>query len=222
MPDRDSVVLFGVKSPLVVDVEETLIRAGVELVAAVAMDDTSRLLDRSRQVALDDFLDPDFDIGILPCAFAPANRRALVDTAMDIGLILAPALVDPTATLAQSCRRGAGSYVNAGAVIGGATMLGECVLVNRAASIGHHSVIGAYASIGPGATIAGNVRIGADAIVGAGAVILPDRRIGDGAVVAAGSVVRRDVAPGTLVSGNPARVSRLRPHTTPVARNAQE
>ncbi|HEX8135998.1 MAG TPA: acyltransferase [Pyrinomonadaceae bacterium] len=44
------------------------------------------------------------------------------------------------------------------------------------------------ASIGTGATILGNVRIGACAIVGAG------------------SVVTRDVPPGAIVAGNPARI----------------
>jgi acetyltransferase-like isoleucine patch superfamily enzyme len=42
--------------------------------------------------------------------------------------------------------------------------------------------------------------------VGAGAVILPGLTLGEGAVVAAGAVVVRDVPPGKVVIGNPARV----------------
>ncbi len=37
------------------------------------------------------------------------------------------------------------------------------------------------------------------------AVILPGVTIGEGAVVAAGAVVSRDVAPYTIVAGNPAQ-----------------
>jgi serine acetyltransferase len=40
-------------------------------------------------------------------------------------------------------------------------------------------------------------------------VILPGLRIGEGALVGAGSVVTRDVPPGAVVAGNPARVRRI-------------
>lgn len=43
------------------------------------------------------------------------------------------------------------------------------------------------------------------ASIGGGAVILPGIRIGAGAMVGAGAVVTRDVAPNSLVMGNPAR-----------------
>jgi phosphonate metabolism protein (transferase hexapeptide repeat family) len=55
-----------------------------------------------------------------------------------------------------------------------------------------------------------HVAIGHDVWVGHGAVILPGRQIGTGAVVAAGAIVTRDVAPYTIVAGNPARLVRRR------------
>jgi UDP-2-acetamido-3-amino-2,3-dideoxy-glucuronate N-acetyltransferase len=42
--------------------------------------------------------------------------------------------------------------------------------------------------------------------LGSGVVVLGDVRIGAGALVGAGAVVTRDVAPGEVVVGNPARV----------------
>ena len=51
-----------------------------------------------------------------------------------------------------------------------------------------------------------HVHIGKNAWIGAGATILPGVTIGDNAVVGAASVVTRDVAPDTIVAGNPARV----------------
>lgn len=52
------------------------------------------------------------------------------------------------------------------------------------------------------------IRVGDGVWIGGGAILLPGVGIGDEAVIAAGSVVTRDVSPGTVVAGNPARVVR--------------
>lgn len=49
------------------------------------------------------------------------------------------------------------------------------------------------------------VCIGRKAWIGAGATILPGVSVGENAVVAAGAVVTKDVAPNTIVGGNPAK-----------------
>ena len=54
------------------------------------------------------------------------------------------------------------------------------------------------------------VTIGHDVWIGHGAIVLPGRAVGDGAVVAAAAVVTKDVAPYTIVAGNPARPIRPR------------
>jgi acetyltransferase-like isoleucine patch superfamily enzyme len=59
-----------------------------------------------------------------------------------------------------------------------------------------------------------------DVWIGAGAVVTDGVTIGRGAVVAAGAVVTRDVAPGTVVAGTPAREIRPVGAMTP-ARTAQ-
>ena len=55
-----------------------------------------------------------------------------------------------------------------------------------------------------------HVTIGHDVWIGHGAIILPGRNVGTGAVIAAGAIVTKDVAPYTIVAGNPARVIRRR------------
>jgi len=52
--------------------------------------------------------------------------------------------------------------------------------------------------------------IGNDVWVGDNSVVIKGINIGDGAVVAAGSVVTKDVAPYSIVAGNPARLIRKR------------
>lgn len=56
----------------------------------------------------------------------------------------------------------------------------------------------------------GDVVIGSDVWLCTGAMILSGVTVGDGAVVAAGAVVSRDVAPYSVVAGNPARHIRWR------------
>lgn len=55
-----------------------------------------------------------------------------------------------------------------------------------------------YSAIAP-------VRIGSRVFLGAHSIVMPGVEIGDDAIVGAGTVVRRDVAPGTVVIGNPAQ-----------------
>jgi acetyltransferase-like isoleucine patch superfamily enzyme len=50
--------------------------------------------------------------------------------------------------------------------------------------------------------------IGDHVHIGAAARVLKGVTVGDGAVIAAGAIVTRDVPPGALVAGNPARVVR--------------
>ncbi|CDF35752.1 unnamed protein product [Chondrus crispus] len=59
-----------------------------------------------------------------------------------------------------------------------------------------------------GLEMAHPITIGSDVWIGGNAIILDGVTIGDGAVVGAGSVVTKDVAPNTVVAGNPARVLR--------------
>ena len=56
----------------------------------------------------------------------------------------------------------------------------------------------------------GDTVIGNDVWIGQNATILPGVHIGDGAIIGANSVVGSDVAPYTIVAGNPSKVLRKR------------
>ncbi len=51
-----------------------------------------------------------------------------------------------------------------------------------------------------------DTHIGRRCFIGARSIILPGVRIGDGCIVGAGSVVTKDIPPGCVVAGNPARI----------------
>lgn len=59
--------------------------------------------------------------------------------------------------------------------------------------------------------LVGDIEIGRDAFIGAKAFVLPGVRIGQRAIVGACAVVTRDVAPESVVVGNPAKAVRQRP-----------
>lgn len=222
MHDEEKILIFGVKSPLVVDYEETFLRLKTNIVAAVSLSGSNRMLARDKACSPAEAITQFDDIPFIPCAFSPRNRRALRDEALKMDLRLCKEVIDPSSAVASSAKLGRGSYVNAGAVIGGATLIDQCCVINRSASIGHHCLLAEFVSVGPGAILASNVKVSKNAMIGAGAIILPDVQIGENAVVSAGAVVRHHVKADTLVSGNPARVSRLKPARSQIWRNDQE
>jgi sugar O-acyltransferase (sialic acid O-acetyltransferase NeuD family) len=98
-----------------------------------------------------------------------------------------------------------GSYIQEDAVLQARVKLGWNCSVSAKAIINHESCLGDSVFVAPGANICGKVNIGNRVFIGASAVILPRLTIGDGAVIGAGAVVTKDVAPGCVVVGNPAR-----------------
>lgn len=75
--------------------------------------------------------------------------------------------------------------------------IGRDTAVNFGASVLSHDYIRGNRS---------HTRIGERCQIGAHSIIFPGVTIGDGCIIAAGSVVMRDIPPGSLVFGNPARV----------------
>jgi hypothetical protein len=205
----DGVVIFGVGSSLVADLEEGLGRGGMPIAAAVAnVPGDVHLIDRGPLVSSDDLTPEVAALPYLVPLFTPANRHRAVLDATRLGFGTPFSFTDPTVAVPRSLSVEPGLWVNTGATLGAASRFGPFVLVNRGASIGHHADLGEFTSIGPSATLAGEVTLGPGAAVGAGAVVLPGITIGEHAVVGAGTVVTGDVPDRSLVVGNPARVVR--------------
>jgi acetyltransferase EpsM len=136
-------------------------------------------------------------------------RLRLAGLLRDAGLELVVAR-HPSAVVAPDVRVGMGTLIAAGAVINPGSVIGENVIVNTAASVDHDCVLADGVHLSPGARLAGGVAVGRGAWVGIGAVLIDKVTIGEGAIVGAGAVVLRDVPPGAVAYGVPARVVRQR------------
>ncbi len=205
----DRVVIYGVGSPIVVDMQESLMRAGVAIAAAVHnVQSESRLLDGVTPIGPSQLTPEMLALPFVAPFFTPGNRQKVVREAFGAGFRAGFTLIDPTSPRSPSLRHGPGLFINAGCTLGAAGVFGEWVFVNRGASLGHHARFSNFVSIGPGAVLGGSVTLGRGTVIGAGAVVLPELHIGSNSVIGAGSVVTKDVPDNCLALGVPAKVVR--------------
>ena len=87
----------------------------------------------------------------------------------------------------------------------GATVIGEGTKVDNLVHVAHNVRIGAHCVVIAHAMIAGSVVVGDGAWVAPSAAVRNGLAVGARAVVGMGAVVVRDVAPGAVVAGSPAR-----------------
>ena len=131
-------------------------------------------------------------------------RQRLFEHASSCGLV-PMSITHPTALVSPSAERGEGCQLLAHCVLNTNCKVGRNVIVNTAAIVEHDCIVADHVHVATGALLAGGVSVGTGAHIGVGAVIRQEIVIGSGAVVGAGAVVVRDVAPGVVVAGVPAR-----------------
>lgn len=126
------------------------------------------------------------------------------------------AVVLADVSIGAHCSVGSGSEIGRGSTVGDYTRIGQGVFLPPSSTVGKGVFIGPHVvacddkwpKVGNSEYNAEPPIIEDGASVGAGAVLLPGVRIGAGALVGAGAVVTRDVPPGTVLRGEPARVAR--------------
>jgi len=114
-------------------------------------------------------------------------------------------VVHPSAVVHPTANLGPGTVVMAGAVVQPDANLGAHTIVNTAASVDHDCTGGDFVHVAPGVRLGGGVSLGEGAFLGIGAVAVPGARVGAWAVVGAGATVVREIPPGVIAVGTPAR-----------------
>jgi acetyltransferase-like isoleucine patch superfamily enzyme len=108
--------------------------------------------------------------------------------------------------------------------VGARTRIGNYTRVMDLTNVASDAILGKHVFIGPGVIMGNDNSMGRDktkggfdytgpiiddyVTVGMNSSLLPSVRIGKDSIVAAGSVVTRDIPPGVLVMGAPAKVKR--------------
>ncbi len=115
--------------------------------------------------------------------------------------------IQKNAKVGCRCKISSHTFICEGVTIEDEVFIGHGVLfindMDPRATVNHQLQTAADWSVIP-------TRVCRGATIGSGAVILAGVTIGEGALVGAGATVTRDVAPGAVVVGNPARFLRMR------------
>jgi sugar O-acyltransferase (sialic acid O-acetyltransferase NeuD family) len=136
---------------------------------------------------------------------SPSVRRAVDKRLTAIGALAAAPMVHPLAWIGLDVELAPGVIVCAGATVTTNVHLGRHTHVNIQSAIAHDCRIGEYVTVAPMTAISGNVTIEDEVELGTGVSVIPGVTVGRGAMVGAGAVVTRDIAPGMVAVGVPAR-----------------
>jgi sugar O-acyltransferase (sialic acid O-acetyltransferase NeuD family) len=119
-------------------------------------------------------------------------------------------VIHPRATVSPLATVGVGCILLANSTVCAEAVLGDHVVVLENSVVNHNTTVGDHAMIASSVSLSGFVTVERASYVGSASVIRQRVRVGSGAVVGMGAVVLNDVAPGSVVVGNPARPLRTR------------
>jgi sugar O-acyltransferase (sialic acid O-acetyltransferase NeuD family) len=131
-------------------------------------------------------------------------RQALAEKCRSYGIALIEARADSVVQM-DEVSIGAGACLSPFVTLTSNIFIGRCFHANLYSYVEHDCIIGDFVTLGPGAKVNGNVTVGDHAYIGSGAIIRQGITIGACAIIGMGAVVVRDVPPGAVIAGNPAK-----------------
>lgn len=151
----------------------------------------------------------EYDIRLNVAFAQPQLRRAKVEQALSDGFALFDAFA-PSAYLGPNVAFGPGAIFSPNTIVTADARIGIAFHCNIYSYVAHDCIVGDYVTFAPRVSLNGRIKVEDDVYVGSGAIFLPGKAnrfltIGKGAVIGAGAVVTKDVDPGDVVVGIPAR-----------------
>ena len=143
------------------------------------------------------------DLEFVIASGEPDGRKNLYEKIKTAGYSMAT-MVSPWTTVYPGATIGEGCIlwdcgISADVEIGANTLISSQVIV------GHDTVIGAHSIVSAKCFVGGNVRIDESVYLAPGVLVKDRIHISSGAIVSLGAVILRNVRPGAIMIGNPAR-----------------
>lgn len=136
-----------------------------------------------------------------------SDRKSLYENFAQLGYKF-PAVIHPSAIIAQDVIISEGVQVMAGVVIQSGTNIDMNTIINTSSSIDHDCKIGKHCHIAPGSILSGSIKVGDSVHIGTGATLIQSVDIGEGALIGAGAVVINSVPSFTMAKGVPAKTNK--------------
>lgn len=114
-------------------------------------------------------------------------------------------LIDPSAWVSRTAELGRGCVLYPGCFVGVNAKIGDFVFCLSGAVINHDNTIERAVTMASKATMAGYVKVEADCYMGQSCTVRQALTIGRNSLVGMGAVVVKNVEPGSVMAGNPAR-----------------
>jgi sugar O-acyltransferase (sialic acid O-acetyltransferase NeuD family) len=148
------------------------------------------------------------DSPLLLCAGRGSARRAIGRRLAERGVARDrfASVVHPNVEVPASCSVGAGSILLAGVVLTAAVTIGDHVVAMPHVTLTHDDVVADYATLCAGVTLGGQVQVGEAAYLGMASSVRERVAVGAEATLGMGAVLTRDLPPGEIWAGVPARL----------------
>jgi len=135
---------------------------------------------------------------------SPQVKQTIAKRVREAGATF-PILVHPSARIGHGVTLGEGCIICGNCFLTTDIVLGTFVTLNLGCTVGHDTAIADFVTCAPACNLSGNVRLETGVELGTNTSLIPNTSVGAWSIVGAGACVTRDIPPGVLAVGTPAK-----------------